>query len=278
MVSYLTSRDILHDLSPPALAAAVESNLFALFDTFQALPNAEFQRKPELTWFATKNLLNPMFNGVAAANLDSQRVDDTITETLAQFRANHIPTAFWWLGPSTYPSDLDSHLIKHGLNLFENAPGMAVELTRIHENIPAPADFRISVVESEDDLNEWGATFNYAYDAPDFAGQSWVDASLGFGLNTMPWRLYLGWLDDIPVAVSMLFCGGGVAGIYNIGTMQEVRREGIGSLMTLQPLLDAREMGYRAGVLFASELGFGVYKRLGFEQVCTISRYLWRGR
>jgi hypothetical protein len=43
----------------------------------------------------------------------------------------------------------------------------------------------------------------------------------------------------------------------------------------LAPLYRARELGYHIGVLQASEMGAGVYTRLGFRQVCSFSLYAW---
>ena len=47
--------------------------------------------------------------------------------------------------------------------------------------------------------------------------------------------------------------------------------------MTLAPLLEARAMGYRIGVLHASEMGLGVYRRLGFQEYCRLGGYVWMG-
>ena len=90
------------------------------------------------------------------------------------------------------------------------------------------------------------------------------------------WRLYVGYLNGRPVATNILFNGAGVASVYGVGTLPEARGKGIGAAITLKPLLDARAQGYRYGVLFATEMGVPVYRRLGFREVgCTIGRYLW---
>ena len=88
--------------------------------------------------------------------------------------------------------------------------------------------------------------------------------------------MYVGWLAGRPVATNILVLGGGVAGVYGVGTLAEARRQGIGSAITIKPLLDARDAGMRYGALFSSELGKPVYERVGFVDTgARISRYLW---
>jgi len=90
-------------------------------------------------------------------------------------------------------------------------------------------------------------------------------------------HFYLSRLNSQPVATSLLFLGGGVAGIYNVATLPEARKQGIGTALTLFPLLQAREHGYRIGTLQSTEMGLHVYQRLGFREYCAFSVYFWQG-
>jgi predicted acetyltransferase len=64
------------------------------------------------------------------------------------------------------------------------------------------------------------------------------------------------------------------AGIFAVATMPAARNQGIGGLMTVTALQEARQLGYRVGVLQASDMGYPVYKRIGFRDVCTYRLYL----
>jgi len=100
---------------------------------------------------------------------------------------------------------------------------------------------------------------------------------IGLG-DDVPWRHYVGWLGNQPVATASLLMAAGVAGVYFVLTVPEARRRGIGGAITEAALRDARELGYRVGVLGASGMGLPLYRRLGFEEYCRIAVYEWRDR
>ena len=64
----------------------------------------------------------------------------------------------------------------------------------------------------------------------------------------------------------------------HVSTVREVWRERHGHRAALEALREARELGYRIGVLQSSAMGFGVYRRLGFERYSTYHIYVGTGQ
>ena len=52
--------------------------------------------------------------------------------------------------------------------------------------------------------------------------------------------------------MTLLFCGGGVAGLFGVGTRKDMRRRGLGRLVTLLPL---KESGEELAGFFATAEG-----------------------
>jgi ribosomal protein S18 acetylase RimI-like enzyme len=71
--------------------------------------------------------------------------------------------------------------------------------------------------------------------------------------------------------------GGGVTGIYNVATLPQARQQGIGTALTVAPLLEARAQGYRVATLQSTPIGLNLYLRLGFREYCSFNAYFWQG-
>ncbi|MEO8971180.1 MAG: GNAT family N-acetyltransferase, partial [Ktedonobacteraceae bacterium] len=104
-----------------------------------------------------------------------------------------------------------------------------------------PLHLTIERVSDEEMLKTWLRILFIGSELPE-EGLTWLLDRVtqhGFKDDSLV-HYYLGMLDGRPVATSMLYRGGGVAGIYNVATLSEARRQGIGSALTLAPLLDVR--------------------------------------
>jgi GNAT superfamily N-acetyltransferase len=142
--------------------------------------------------------------------------------------------------------------------------------------LDSPPGCAIDRVRDEKELAIWTHTLAAGFGEGEREA-AWAGAMyrrIGLG-GQLPWRHYLGRLHGVPVATASLFLGAGVAGIYFVFTLEEARRQGIGAAITYAALRDVYALGYHVGVLGASELGYPVYKRLGFQECCRIGIYEW---
>lgn len=286
---------ILGDATDEQLSLAVFENLHDLFRSMaNDLPNGELAESEKLSRHHTFPT-NPMFKGVWNTRLSESEADAAIEETIAWFRERDAPYFFWWTGPETTPADLPQRLQSHGLiDMAEQqkemaagieqtelgAPCMVAELGKMNESAltRTPEEFVVREVASEAELDDFKKVFVETYEIPEWAGQAWVDATRTIGIGRTPWRMFVGYLNDEPVATNMLFNGGGVASVYAIATVPSARGKGVGGAITLKPLIEARDRdGYKYAVLFSTEMGIRVYQRIGFRLTdARINRYLWR--
>jgi GNAT superfamily N-acetyltransferase len=235
----------------------------------------EVHDDPDMLWCIT-NVPFPLFNSVFRARLEPQNVDAVVETTLSRYKARNVPM-MWWTGPTTRPKNLGTILEANGLvNEEGDSPGMAIDLRALNESLNRPAGLEVEPVNNEESLRKWNETMTAAAPMPEFVSKPMFDLFITLGFDkASPARNYCGRLNGEVVATSSLFLGAGVAGIYNVTTLPKVRRQGIGNAMTSEPLREAHALGYRIGVLTSSQLGVGVYRKIGFKEYCKIGQYLW---
>jgi len=262
---------ILQDLSTSNLVAAIEENLFSLMPAFHKWPQAEVYDEAEIKWSIT-DIPFPIFNSIMRAQLAPAKLDATIQFIVSQAKLRNVPL-LWWTGPTTQPADIGKLLAEHGFVDEGQMPGMAVILENLNENLPMPSGLTVQRVTDDETLKQWSQVCATGFGMPDFVGDAFCDFMHYVDPDTV--LAYLGWRNGQPVATSLLLLAAGVAGIYNVATIPEARRQGIGAMMTLKPLRDARDRKYKVGILQASEMGADVYRSLGFEEYCKIGQYVW---
>ena len=263
--------EILNDFSVRALAAAIEDNLFKYYQYFGRSDNVELYDNPDMTGFFT-GIPHPFMNGIFCTQLTS---GDAIKESLTPFKARKVPF-MWWIGSAAQSADWGKQLESHGLVYGENFSGMAADLPALNEDLASPSGLTIEPVSDKETLEQWVNAAFIGFGLPGKSDKGCFDLFAGLGFD-MPLRNYVGFMDGKPVATSQLFLAAGVAGIYWVTTVPEVRRQGIGMALTLAPLREARSMGYRISILHPSDMARGLYRRLGFEDYGILSHGIWIG-
>ncbi len=262
--------DVLRDMSNAALVRAAEANLTAFHVSMSEWPEVTLHRDDDRIWTVSRRRFS-LCNVLLEARFDSADVDGQIERALTPYRTADV-NLMWKLGPSTRPGNLGDRLVDHGFVVRPTLRGMALDLTSLEPTAVVPPGLEIREVIDSGTLELWRQAVDRGFGWRAYGSRDVAD-NLGYFLRTgLPHSFvaYVGIADDIPVASSLVFFGTGVAGLYHVSTAPDHRRRGIGSAITRAPLVEARRRGYRVAVLHGTQMGYPVYRRLGFEEVCSI--------
>lgn len=249
-------RSIIEDAASPEAVEAIDAN-FRAWLPFIVLNGGSIEEVHGcLRWRSATNL--PLFNGVIGEPT-SQDPTAQLDEILEPFDANGISVL--WV--SRRPEVMDEALRQRGFELEKNL-AMNVDLADV---VVPPAPEGVELRQVDDDPVLLRAAVEISMLTLGM-GPAFVDPMLAL-VQAIPERdricYLLALVDGVPAATSLLSLAEGVAGIYNVGTLEGYRGKGLGTLVTAAALEAGRGAGYKVGTLHASAMGEPVYRRLGFE-------------
>ncbi len=127
-------------------------------------------------------------------------------------------------------------------------------------SVPAGLDVRRT---GPADLEDFLAVQVEAFDTEPGAARDFLAPPVG----RRSWTHLTGYLDGEPVGTAIGVRTGDAVGIYGVGTTVLARRRGFGAALTAAVLAAEFDTGATFAHLNPSELGAGVYRRLGFQEV-----------
>jgi len=264
---------IIADIASQELVPALETNMIAFRSAYGRANGCTLYASCDVVWFYT-GIPHPVFNGVLFARLNPFEIKATVERLQAKIREQGAP-ALWWIGPQSQPTQLGALLEQHGLHPAGCVPGMAIELAGMENQVQMLPGFTIQKVNTKEMQAVWARIAAVGTGFSDSAADALVqlEATLSDPHYQAQHR-YLGFVEGIPIATSALALESGVAGIYAVATLPAARGKGIGRAMTVMPLLEARQLGYRVGILQASVMAYSLYRKLGFQEVCRYRLYV----
>jgi GNAT superfamily N-acetyltransferase len=266
-------QSIIENTSSDELLIALDSNMIAFYSAYGRANGCTLQLTPDAVWFYT-GIQVAILNGVVSAKLNPENVKATFNSLQRRIDEEGAP-ALWWIGPQSQPDHLGTLLERYGLQPAGEVPGMAIDLELLENKPEMPANFVFQKVNTTEMQALWARIAAVGTGFPDVAVEAMeqLEVTMTDPQYKAQYR-YIGFLNGIPVATSALVLNSGVAGIYAVATIPEARRKGFGKIMTVMPLLEARQIGYRVGILQASSMGYPIYKKIGFLDVCMYKTYL----
>jgi GNAT superfamily N-acetyltransferase len=265
-----TAHPIEHaDLDLEGLTWSVQANWEALAAHLADEHGGWFEKLHGLVRFST-GLHSGFLNGVLSADVEIEDLPGALALTRHVF-GEELPWR-WIVGSSSHPEGLELELEALGLERrWPRMLGMSIDLEAASNALDptrVPAGAQISEVEDRDALEAWLSVRQRNLGLDDETADAWRTAHGQPGLGPdKPLRHFVGFLEGEPVAGATMFLGGGTAGIYHVDTVEPARGKGFAGSLTSAALVAARDLGYRYGVLTASELGEPVYRRLGFREL-----------
>lgn len=268
----------LTDLSDAGLIAAIEADQIHTRVLSPEVP-VEIHDNADAMW-GIAGYPDPYRSTLVSARFTADDADRRIAEISTAFAARG--TGFlWWAAPFHTPSDLGARLVRGGLRYEGSAPAMAMDLAMLPRDEAPPPGLEIVPVRDIATLGEFIGVLADEMDVPPgepnpAAGHhAALLAAIPPTLADEPVPLrYLGRMDGRAVATSRIAIAAGVAGLYAVATLPDLRGRGIGRAMTLAALDAGRSIGLRISVLQASDAGLPVYRRLGFRTLFDYEVYM----
>ncbi|HWI52002.1 MAG TPA: GNAT family N-acetyltransferase [Symbiobacteriaceae bacterium] len=204
----------------------------------------------------------PRFNHASRIRIPASAVEDLIQTCRAFFRDQGLPICSLMVTPATCPVDLGTRLYRLGFTSEPN-PVMLWDGTPVRPENPyvrvelAPRSQQSLVFELIRRV-----FFPHATAQTLSAGRRGVTISYELGaLN------YVAYWGTRPAGAGMLFCHGGMGGIYNMCTLPEFRGSGVATAIMAAALRDAVAMGCTHVGLTPTSMGRPLYERLGFREI-----------
>jgi ribosomal protein S18 acetylase RimI-like enzyme len=182
------------------------------------------------------------------------------------------------IGPLSTPGDLAGRLVRRGWIHDEDLPWMAAPIARLLEPGPEPPPgLVVEAVDDDDAQARWLSVMSdgFGMGADGREAMARLASAVGYGKDR-PWRRFVGSIDGRPVGSAGLMVTDRVAGVYNVATVPDARRRGVAQAMTAVALREGMRRGFEVAVLGASAQGYGVYRRMGFAEICRVGLYDWR--
>jgi hypothetical protein len=265
--------EILEDLSDQSLARAIEENMYAMTPLTHGWPKSEAYQGRDVSWCVT-DIGFPTCNPIFRINLKPESVNGVLAMLTDKARKRKI-NLHCWVTANTRPANMAQYLTAAGFSKISEPACMAINFSNLNENNRAPKGFAIKEVKDHTALKTWCQVAATCFGIPEEVVPSIYDWNAREMERQQPVKCFLGILNGKPVATSQYYLGEGVCGLYFVGTLPEARNKGIGFSITQKPLLEAKKMGYRAGILQASKMGRPIYLKLGFKEYGKIESYSW---
>lgn len=140
-------------------------------------------------------------------------------------------------------------------------------LGRRAETRPLPAGIELRRLSSAGEAEDYWRVATAAYASIGFPPEVFEFYEDPRGLLADNVAAFLAYMGGAPVAIAMTIVSQGVAGIYWVGSVEDVRGKGLGWALTAAATNAGFDLGAEIASLQASAMGEGLYAAMGYETI-----------
>jgi GNAT superfamily N-acetyltransferase len=200
----------------------------------------------------------------AAVYRDSAGLASALPLLERAYEAAGVRRSLVWVPPNDHRAY--EALRAAGYAADSEAPAMALDLALLPAEDDPPDDWT-DAPEPAEIAHIVERSYGLADGAIGAAIRGWLE----------PATTYLARLDGRPACCLTMVRQGPDAGVFLVGTIPEARGRGLARRLLLHALHGARDAGATVSTLQSSRLGYPVYRRLGYVELCRLG--MWeRGR
>ncbi len=253
----------------------IEKNLFEQIRFYGSSRRARLIDNKNIIKFLSHISL-PFFNCVIFYDFDSKNLEKQIKDFIKYGRSKKT-SLLWLVGPSSKPHSIGALLEENSFKYDDHMMSMAIEIKDIKNDLKHINGFEIELVDNRKKLERWVHACLKGFDenGKNFSSIYEFERSLGCG-RTLPWVRFTGIVDGEAVATSAIFMGSEAAGLDNVTTVPDWRKKGVGAFMVAHAFKFSQSLGYNIGVLQASDMGYNLYRKLGFKKYYEFKEFIWK--
>lgn len=245
----------------------VESVYAEWFANLSGIPGLEIHCDPDITW-RVEPLGSAWDNCAVRARLSPQNAGQRLDEVLTRYRKNGRGAGFW-VGPSAEPSILESLLKARGLRCRKYFPAMYCDPRTLPPDPQTQIPLRFSIVTDYTVFRQHAHPYLGRISTAIRRFRLERQQYLASRSPRKSWE-FVALFGSVPVGICTLFVGTRCAGLFDVGVLESMRKQGIGCSLVLHSCRFAQEQGAEGIVLISTNMGNRVYERVGFRVVSKI--------
>ncbi|MCW4018203.1 MAG: GNAT family N-acetyltransferase [Candidatus Bathyarchaeota archaeon] len=238
-------------------------------DVLATLPSTQTLHGATITCYPKVPI--PVLNHTTNINF-KEDCTDLIAKVEQHFRSKQVPFTGFRITPLSQPSSIGLQLRNAGFKQEGDQSFMVFQKENVEENVNTAVS--VKKVVTDTDVDVFGGLLLTNFEMP----LAWKESCNDFTRACMRsgWQFYVGCIDGEPVGTCALFSSGGVGGIFDVGTLVDFRKRGVGAALTIHALKKSMEAGNIVHTLQA-ETGGGaerLYEKIGFKTEYKLQYYI----